>query len=645
MDRRRPRAHRAHRRGGGRRERATACRFNTCGDQQLSLQGRLADWTAAGWTVSHGYFRTIGTPILEGREFTPATTGARRRLRSSAARWRGDSGRDPAAVGRELHLPRYRTTADGKLPPEVDARMRRRDPSLAADLSVFEIDTLQVIGVVEDIRAFGLNLVPSPAYYLDYRQARSTVGNGKFTRLVVRRGPDADNVAGDIRSILVSARLGGEVRSIDSMSELVARSIGGRGSNRLMMLVATLFGGLALVLTTIGIFGVMLHTVNQRLPELGIRIALGASRGNIARLVLGYGVRVLLAGLALGLTLTWAASRSLRSLLVRADADGPSDLLRRRAPAGRRRPARLPVPTQARRRLRCGATLPFVSDMREQHYGWFALSRAMAFLLALIVVPIEAQQTRAQPRPAQQATGTARIQGRVVNAETGTAVRMATVRLISPDMPGAATTSDGNGRFEFTDLPAGRFTISVAKGGFTTTVFGQPDAGSGAIVLQDGQRLRPRRIAIAARRCHHRPGPRSRSAIRSRRPASAPIAPSTSSLVSADCLPAAPCRRTTSVTSGSTASLPGKYYVGASLRPLPPINVPGDSGNRRRELSPPPKASRRRSFREPSSRPMRGCSPSKRGRRPPASISSCSRCAWRACQAASWIRAGGPART
>jgi ABC-type antimicrobial peptide transport system permease subunit len=82
-----------------------------------------------------------------------------------------------------------------------------------------------------------------------------------------------------------------------------------------MMLVAAVFGALALVLTTIGIFGVMLHTVNQRLPELGVRIALGASRADIARIVFGYGLRVLVMGLALGLTLTWAASRSLRSLL------------------------------------------------------------------------------------------------------------------------------------------------------------------------------------------------------------------------------------------------------------------------------------------------------------------------------------------
>ena len=72
-------------------------------------------------------------------------------------------------------------------------------------------------------------------------------------------------------------------------------------------------------------------------------------------------------------------------------------------------------------------------------------------MLALCALPVDAAQPPAQSRPAQQAaTGTARIQGRVVNAETGSAVRMATVSLISPDTAGRTTAADANGRFEFT---------------------------------------------------------------------------------------------------------------------------------------------------------------------------------------------------
>jgi predicted permease len=288
----------------------------------LVVRGRMLDWTTAGWTVSHGYFRTIGTSILEGREFNGADTAAAPPVavvsRALARKlWPGAS-----AVGQQLQEPEFRMV-DGKFAPDIEARMRRRDPSLATDPSAFTVVTRRVIGVVEDIRAFGLDLVPTPAFYVDYRQSKSPFGSGKFTRFAVHQNGDAAAVTRDLKSIVTSAEFGGEVRSVDSMSELVAHSIGGRGSNRLMMLVATLFGGLALVLTTIGIFGVMLHTVTQRLPEMGVRVALGAGRGDIARLVMGYGLRVLVTGLALGLTLTWVASRSLGSMLFELT---PTDL-------------------------------------------------------------------------------------------------------------------------------------------------------------------------------------------------------------------------------------------------------------------------------------------------------------------------------
>jgi putative ABC transport system permease protein len=226
-----------------------------------------------------------------------------------------------SAVGQDLQVPSL-PTSNGKLTQDIEAGMRRRDPTF---------QSCRVIGVVEDIRAFGLHLVPTPAFYVDYRQALASVGNGRSTYLVVRQAAGAGSVLAGIKSIINSAPFRGEIRSIDSMSDLVARSIGGRGSNRLMMLVATLFGALALVLTAIGIFGVMLHSVTQRLPEMGVRMALGANRFDIARLVLGYGLRVLAIGLALGLTLTWAASRSLQSLLFEL---GPTDLPTYMAGAG-----------------------------------------------------------------------------------------------------------------------------------------------------------------------------------------------------------------------------------------------------------------------------------------------------------------------
>jgi predicted permease len=281
----------------------------------LVVDGQMADWTAAGWTVGQDYFRTLGTRILEGREFglqDGATATPVAVVSESLARklWpEGD------AVGKVLRVPRLKTVG-GDIAPDIADRLRRRDQTLKGDISAFEVETHEVIGVVEDIRAFGLDLVPEPAFYLDSRQERSIYFSSRFTYLLVRTlEGEASEVGAIAKSILASGDLNGELRSMDSMSELVAHSIGGRGSNRLMMLVAGLFGGLALTLTTMGIFGVMLHTVNQRLAEMGVRIAFGARRSDIVRLVLGYGFRLLFSGVALGLTLAWAVSRSMQSLL------------------------------------------------------------------------------------------------------------------------------------------------------------------------------------------------------------------------------------------------------------------------------------------------------------------------------------------
>jgi ABC-type antimicrobial peptide transport system permease subunit len=81
------------------------------------------------------------------------------------------------------------------------------------------------------------------------------------------------------------------------------------------VLVASIFGALALTFATIGIYGVVAHNVRERLREIGIRIALGAGRGDVGRMVAGYAFRLLASGLGLGLTAAWAATRSMRALL------------------------------------------------------------------------------------------------------------------------------------------------------------------------------------------------------------------------------------------------------------------------------------------------------------------------------------------
>ena len=112
----------------------------------------------------------------------------------------------------------------------------------------------------------------------------------------------------------------------------------------------------------------------------------------------------------------------------------------------------------------------------------------MLFVLLWLGAPINADRTQSDGQTPPTPAGTARVYGRVVTADTGGAVRMATVLLSSPSSPSWTTTTDADGRFDFTQLPAGRFTLRLAKAGFVTTTFGASPRLS-QIELRAGQQL------------------------------------------------------------------------------------------------------------------------------------------------------------
>ncbi len=131
--------------------------------------------------------------------------------------------------------------------------------------------------------------------------------------LVARTALPPEQLAWSIRAAVGAIDRDIPVYGIQTMEEYVARAM---EQPRLSMTLTAMFGGLALVLASLGIYGVLYYVVSRRTQEIGIRLALGATRGDVMRLIVGHGMTLAVAGIAIGLAAAWAITRSLGSLLV-----------------------------------------------------------------------------------------------------------------------------------------------------------------------------------------------------------------------------------------------------------------------------------------------------------------------------------------
>ena len=117
---------------------------------------------------------------------------------------------------------------------------------------------------------------------------------------------------------------------------------------RFLLFMIGLFAAMALILAIVGIYGVLAYVTSQRIHEIGIRMALGAQRSDVSRLVLGHGLALTLAGVALGLAGAWAATRVLNSVLFGISSTDPLTFIGVAAILGVRRDAGLLHPSAAR---------------------------------------------------------------------------------------------------------------------------------------------------------------------------------------------------------------------------------------------------------------------------------------------------------
>ncbi|HEX4560279.1 MAG TPA: FtsX-like permease family protein, partial [Gemmatimonadales bacterium] len=236
------------------------------------------------------YFRTMGMAIRQGRGFTDADNWGATRVvvvSEGMARlvWPGES-----PLGKCLLI------GDSK-----------------------KSVCTQVIGVAEDVRTNNLKEFTTLQYYIPFAQSDSLFSGGPSSLLVRTAGP-SDHYEADVRRAIQATDPTLPFPTVDPMPKTYASQM---RPWRLGSSLFSLFGGLGLLLSAIGLYGVLSYMVSQRTSELGIRVALGAARRDLLTLVVNQGLKVTAIGLAIGIVGSLIAGKALGALLYGVSPHDP----------------------------------------------------------------------------------------------------------------------------------------------------------------------------------------------------------------------------------------------------------------------------------------------------------------------------------
>jgi putative ABC transport system permease protein len=174
----------------------------------------------------------------------------------------------------------------------------------------------EVIGVVKDVRQNSLIAPAKMEMYFTYRQIKNVPANA----LVVQTAIEPMSLAASVRNTIWSVDKDQTVADIDTMGHIVAQAV---ARQRFSMVLLGLFAILALLLASVGIYGVMSYSVAQRTREIGIRIALGARRGDVLQMTVAQGLKLVGAGMLLGLIAAFLLTRVLATLLFGVSPTDP----------------------------------------------------------------------------------------------------------------------------------------------------------------------------------------------------------------------------------------------------------------------------------------------------------------------------------
>jgi putative ABC transport system permease protein len=176
---------------------------------------------------------------------------------------------------------------------------------------------MTIVGIVPDVRSFGLSKPARSEVYANYFQH----ADSRMNATLVVRGPAS--LQPRMERIVTSLNRSTAV-NFESMDGLISGTI---ARERFQTALLTVFAACALLLAVVGVYGLLSYGVARRTSEMGVRMALGANSGRIARLVLGEGGVLALAGVALGLVGSLMATRALQGMLYEVKTSDPSALL------------------------------------------------------------------------------------------------------------------------------------------------------------------------------------------------------------------------------------------------------------------------------------------------------------------------------
>src|SRR5947208_6657827 len=240
--------------------------------------------SAPSHDIAPGYLKTWGIPLLAGREFNEHDTadGQKVCLISQAGAKKVFPNENP--IGKTL---------------------------LVTSLAV----PCEIVGIVGDVRSVRVAEAPGMEFYLPWAQE-----NFPFANVTVRSNLKVDAVTKLVQSALTKVNPGLAIALPQSMDAVVPQAL---GQARLMLWLLGIFAGVALLLASIGIYGAVAYTVEQRTGEIGVRMALGAQTRDVLSLVVNQGMKPVVSGLALGIIATFALNRLIAAQLYQVSAYDP----------------------------------------------------------------------------------------------------------------------------------------------------------------------------------------------------------------------------------------------------------------------------------------------------------------------------------